>query len=374
MTGRQKIESALSQNGISETPAVICYEGIYIRDHWEQLTSCPWWYQYSPDIELQLQWHRDVITRTGQDWFYLPFFYSRDERKYLSIETNSNGIFQINKRTDKKYKLSKPQVAGWSESGELHSHHPQHLIDTFKEIDSAIYISPDFDPKWSIADGRNDLALRLLDEFKDLYPISHVGSPLWHTYQIWGFEGMMTMIAERPDLVKHACERFLIQSIRSVQQNAILGVKGIWIEECFTDMISPKAFEEINVSILQTLVKEIRKAGMKSIYYYCGDPAGKWDHILSVGADAVSLEESKKGFVIDIDEIVDRVNGRCTVLGNLDAIHLLSDGTEDELCAEIARQIQAGRRNNGKFIMSIGSPVTPGTTVERVRLYCNIAH
>ena len=139
-------------------------------------------------------------------------------------------------------------------------------------------------------------------------------------------------------------------------------------------MISPKAFEEINVYILQTLVEEIRKAGMKSIYYYCGDPAGKWDHILSVGADAVSLEESKKGFVIDIDDVVDRVNGRCTVLGNLDAIHLLPDGTEDELRAEIARQIQAGRRNNGKFIMSIGSPVTPGTTVDQVRLYCNIVH
>ncbi|MDQ1326843.1 MAG: Uroporphyrinogen deCOase protein [Candidatus Poribacteria bacterium] len=374
MTGRQKIESALSPSGTNEIPAVICYEGIYIRDHWEQLTSCPWWYQYSPDIELQLQWHRDVITRTGQDWFYLPFFYSREERKNLFIEINSEDVFQINKHTDKKYKLSKPQVAGWSESGGLHSHHPQRLIDTFEEIDSAIYVSPDFDPKWSIADGRNDLALRLLDEFKDLYPISHVGSPLWHTYQIWGFEGMMTMIAEHPDLVKHACKRFLIQSIHSVQQNAMLGANGIWIEECFTDMISPKAFEEINVSILQTLVEEIRKAGMKSIYYYCGDPSGKWDQILAVGADAVSLEESKKGFVIDIDDVVDRINGRCTVLGNLDAIHLLPDGTEDELRAEITRQIQAGRRNNGKFIMSIGSPVTPGTTVDRVRLYCNIVH
>jgi len=374
MTGRQKIESALSPSGTNEIPAVICYEGIYIRDHWEQLTSCPWWYQYSSDIEHQIQWHRDVITRTGQDWFYLPFFYSRDERKNISIETNSEGVFQIDKRTDRKYRLSKPQVAGWSESGGLHSHHPQCLIDTFDEIDNAIYISEDFDPKWSIMSGRDDLALRLLDEFSDLYPISHVGSPLWHTYQIWGFEGMMTMIAEQPDLVKHACKRFLIQNIRSIQQSAMLGSAGVWIEECFTDMISPKAFEEINVPVLKILVEEIRKTGMKSIYYYCGNPSGKWDQILSVGADAISLEESKKGFVIDINDVADRVQGKCAILGNLDAIHLLPNSTEDELRKEIVRQIHAGCRNDGRFIMSIGSPVTPGTTVDRVKLYCDIVH
>jgi len=374
MTGKQKIESAFSLNGTSEIPAVICYEGIYIRDHREQLTSCPWWYQYSPDIEEQLQWHRDVRTKTGQDWFYLPFFYSREERENISIEVSSEGVFQTDKRTRRTYILTKPQVAGWSKSGGLHSHHPQHLMGTIKEIDTAIHVSPDFDPKWSIEDGRNDLALRLLDEFSDLYPISHVSSPLWLTYQLWGFEGMMTMIATKPELVKHACERFLTQGIRQVQQCAMLGAAGIWIEECMTDMISPKSFAELNVPFLQRLVEEIRKAGMKSIYYYCGDPAGKWEHILSVGADAISLEESKKRFTIDIEDVVDRVQGKYTILGNLDAINILPCATEDELRKEIERQINTGRRNNGRFIMSIGSPVTPGTTVERVRLYCDLVH
>lgn len=374
MTGKQKIESAFSKNGTPEIPAVICYEGIYIRDHWDQLTDCPWWYQYSPDIEHQLKWRRDVINRTGQDWFYLPFFYSKEERNNIIIEVNSDGIFQTNKRSEYKHRLTKPTVAGWSESGGLHSYRPKRLIDSFKELDDYIYVSPEFDPKHSIADGRNDLALMLMDEFHYLYPICHVSSPLWHTYGIWGFEGMMTMIIEKPELVKYACEKFLIQSIRSVQQCAMLGAKGIWIEECFTDMISPKAFEEINVPVVTKLVDEIRKTGMKSIYYYCGNPAGKWDSLFAVNADAISLEESKKGFTIDIDEVVDRSQGKCTVLGNLDAINLLPKCSEDELIAEISRQIQAGRRNNGRFIMSIGSPVTPETTVERVKLYCDIVH
>lgn len=92
----------------------------------------------------------------------------------------------------------------------------------------------------------------------------------------------------------------------------------------------------------------------------------------SSGADALALEESKKGFVIDIEEIVEKVNGRCTVLGNLDAMDLLKNGTEEQLRAEIVRQIAAGRRNKSRFMMSIDSPVTPATSVERVRLYCDL--
>jgi uroporphyrinogen-III decarboxylase len=120
------------------------------------------------------------------------------------------------------------------------------------------------------------------------------------------------------------------------------------------------------------VVDEIRVLEMDSIYYYCGNPEGKWEHILTVGADALALEESKKGFLIEIDDVVTRVNGRCAVLGNLDAVGVLQDGTAEQLRAEIARQIKAGRRNGSRFIMSVGSPVTPGTAVERVRLYCEL--
>ena len=86
------------------------------------------------------------------------------------------------------------------------------------------------------------------------------------------------------------------------------------------------------------------------------------------------LEESKKGFKIDIEDVVDVVQGRIAVLGNLDAIGVLQGGSEQDLEAEIARQVRVGRRNKGRFIMSIGSPVTPATPVERVRHYCDLVH
>ena len=372
MRGRARIEAAFSPEGARAFGAVICYEGIYIRDHWAQLTDCPWWYRYSPDMEQQLRWRRDVIRATGQDWFVLPDFHSRWERGQMRLDVGLEGVFLV--RGEARRRIPEPQVAGWSPGRGVESIHPARPARDESDIDALIRL-PDGDPELAIRDGGGELAAALLSEFGDrLYPVRHVLGPLWSCYQLLGFEGWMMMVAERPDLVRYACQRFLANRVQEIHQAAAMGAAGIWIEDCMTDMIGPRAFADLNVPFLQDMVREIREVGMKSIHYYCGDPAGKWDSLLAVGADALSLEESKKGFCIDVEEVVARMRGRCVVLGNLDAIHLLEAGSEQKLAADVDRQLAAGRRNGSRFIMSLGSPVTPGTMVERVRRYCDLVH
>jgi len=373
VTGREKIEAAFSASGTREIPAVICYEGIYYRDRWDEVTGCPWWYVFSPDIDEQYEWRANAIERIGQDWFVLPYCRTREGRRGVSIVTRGEDAFEVDASTGREEKLTRPVVAGWSPAGDLASVHPEKLAQTPGEIEDAIGIPADWNPDRVTSEGRDDLAKMMLRGCgRDLYPIQHVSSPFWRLYSLWGFEGMMMMVASRPDLVKCAVDRALVLAIRQVKEAAVLGAYGIWIEECLTDMVSPRAFAEFNLPALKKLVEEIRRAGMRSIYYYCGNPNDRWDLLFSAGADALSLEESKKGWTVDIDEVVKRAGGRCAVLGNLDAIHLLPKASEKELSAEIARQIAAGRRNSNRFIMSIGSPVTPGTPVSRVRRYCDL--
>lgn len=374
MTGREKITAALSAGGTGETPVVICYEGIYVRDHWDRLTRCPWWYPFSPRLDHQLSWRRDVISATPQDWFALPACPSRDERERCLVEERPGGVVRVDRRTGREEKLVRPVVGGWDPAGVSRQAELPCLPQTTDEIDAAIPPAGDLDPERFIAEGRGDLAAALLGEFgEERFPLAGVSSPLWGCYGLWGFEGMMLMIAERPGLVRHACRRLLAHRVGAVRQAAALGAAGVWIEECMTDMISPAAFAALNVPSLRKLIDEIRRSGMKSIYYYCGDPAGKWEHILPLGMDALSLEEGKKGFAIEIEEAARLVSGRCALLGNLDAVGVLQNGSDGQLRAEIARQIAAGRENGGRFVMSLGSPVTPATPPQRVRQYCRLA-
>ncbi len=371
MTGRQKIEAALSKEGAPEIAAVIPYEDIYIRDHWSQLTAYAWWYAFSPQVGQQMAWRREVFPAIGQDWMTLPACPSRAQREERTIHARGEGVFLANARTGEEIPLREPAVGGW-ESFERggYSGHVERLADTPEAVDDLIPIREIFDADRFREEGRDDLARALLAEFGHLYPVSYAAAPLWRCYRLWGFEGMMAMVAEQPELVKHACERFLHNELVAVQEAAALGAAGIWIEDCLTDLIGPRAFQVLNLPYVRMLVETIGGLGMHSIYYFCGSPAGKLDLLLEAGADALSLEESKKGFTIDIAEVAESVRGRCALLGNLDAIRLLPEGSEQELRAEIARQAAAGRRNGGRFVMSLGSPVTPGTSPERVRRYC----
>ena len=375
MTGRERIEAALSGRGAVEIPAVICYDGIYCRDHWDELTSYPWWYRVSFDMDHQLAWLTAAAAATPQDWFPVTALPSRREREAVRIEARDDAVIRVDTRTGKEERLVRPRIGGWALNAPVGDRKAAGLPNSTEDIDAAVGACPPFDPRRFAGEGRADLAKALMDgPCKGRFPLASVSSPLWGCYSLWGFEGMMALVADRPDLVAHACRRILDRRIREVRDAAALGAAGMWIEECLTDMISPAAYESLNLPVLGRLIDEIRSCGMKSIYYYCGDPSGKWDAILSAGADALSLEESKKGFEIDIHDVVRRVGGRCAVLGNLDAIHVLPSADEPQLRSAIADQIVAGRANRGRFITSVGSPVTPGTSVERVRRYLELAH
>lgn len=373
MTGRERIEAALSDEGTPETPAVICYERIFIRDHWRELTGREVWESYDPDIDKQIAFSREIIEKTGQDWLRVYPFYSTEDRRSLSIELRGDDAFLVDDRGEKERRLSEAGFGRWDLSCGFQQDETQGALESREDINRVVPAARGDAAAQMSASGRLELSNRLLADFGDkLFPLYHVLSPFWRCEELWGFEDLMLKTTSAPDLICHACERFLELAIEEVHKATALGAAGIWIEECYTDMIGPDAYRALSLPHLKALVEEIRGATLSSIYFYGGNPAGKWELILSAGADALALEESKKNFTIDIEDVVDRVQGRCAVLGNLDSIGVLQNGSDEALRAEIARQMAAGRRNRGRFIMSTGSPVTPSTPVARVRGTCDL--
>ena len=374
MTGREKIAASFTEHGTTQIGVVVPYEGLYVRDRWDALTGLPWWFQFEPRIDRQMDWRASVRQCMDIDWVTLPVHYSRQEQSSIRIQQEDEHVFLIDDGTGERTPLRRPAQSGWNPAGDVESHEPTDPPDTPEEID-ALVPAPPADSVSLAKEGRDSLAKAILQGFgRGLYPIAQVSSPLWRCYDLWGFEGLMTRVRTNPELVKHACSRFLACSVHDAHCAAALGAQAVWLEECLTDMIAPQDFESINMPFLRELVQSIRSVDMKSIYYFCGNPAAKWEQILSAGADALALEEGKKGFQIDIEDVVAVVRGRCAVLGNLDAIDVLQNGTEDELRHEIRRQMAAGRKNKDKFVMSLGSPITPGTSPQRVRLYCDLSH
>lgn len=363
LTGREKIEAAFSPDGTPAFPAVVCYPGIFLRDHLAELTKLPWWQAQEPDPARQASYYEQLVSASGIDWFELGPGFSREEQQQIRLVEKSDGIYHIDARTGQVRRLEPPVVSGTLSV--LRDQAPV-IDDPEPFLQAHVQQAPAFT---GIEPGRADLSQLLLGALPKLFPFQAVSAPLWALSSVLGHEQWFSLLATDPEPLYDAAQRLLHNSIQWVKYSAALGCRAIWLEDCLTDQIGPARFAQYHLPLLQQLTAAIRAAGMHSIHYFCGNPWPVWELLMTSGADAIALEESKKQFHIDIDEVVARVQGRMVVLGNLDAWDILERGSREELRREIARQLDAGRRNHGRFIMSTGSPVTPGTPAARVREY-----
>jgi hypothetical protein len=363
MTGRERILAALSPAGTAETPAVICYPGIFERDHLGELTGLPWWHLHAAEPAMHAAIQAEIVRATALDWFEVRAGASREEQAAVSLVEEAGAIIQRDARTGARRRLDPPVVSGTLSTVQADA--PE-IADVEAFLTTHV---PTPTPFTGIEDGRGDYPALLRAALSEHCPLAWAGTPQWLLAGTMGYAEWFAWLAHDPVPLERACARLLEAGIAGVRASAALGARVIWIEDCMTDQIGPERFRRYHLPFLRAFTDAIRAEGLSSIHYFCGNPWPYFDQLLDTGADALGLEESKKTFRIDIDDVVDRVAGRMAVLGNLDAIAVLEHGSDAALQAEVTRQLAAGRRNGGRFLMSTGSPVTPGTPAARVRAY-----
>ena len=365
MTGREKTLAALSGEGSPFIGAGVCYASIYIRDAWDRLTDKPWWVPYWGGRERIESAYLDIYARLDYDWIPVSGGFAAPPEDETVTE-RPDGAYRVNLITGEERRLVRPPVGGFDASDALK---PQNGAPVSREgVDSAV----DADP--SIADeGPSFLSVFLRKNFPDRCPEGYVCSPFTKCFYIWGYEQTMKMAYDDPVLLEYACGKLAETAFRELRRERSNGAEFVWVEECYSDMVSAAHYGRFCLPYLRRLCGEIRALGMKSVFYYTGDPKGKMDLLLQSGADMIGFEESKKGFKLDIIELAEAVRGRMGLLGNLDAINLLPACTHEELRAALTVQAEAAKIMKGRFIFGIGSPLTPGTSVERAGEYVEAA-
>ena len=375
MTGREKILAAMSQQGTEHTPIVLCYPEIFMREQWENITRVPWWGMHSQTIEMAIEAHRDLLAVTGEDRVRLWMSSPRHERERYRVEgIDEKRALRVDTVTGQTEELLRPPPGGFVSQGDR-GWLENRQYTSREQIDELLPIPPAETVESLAAAGRSDKPGRMLEEFCDeKMPWTQLPSPWDPLFKLWGYEGLMIACAERPELVAYACRRVVECTRNRIATWKAAGVELIWVEEGSSDQISPEQHRRLILPPMQDLTAALREAGMKSIYYYTGNPNDRMDVLLASGADALALEESRKNFVIDIEEKARQVDGRMALVGNLDEYNVLEKGPIEGIRAEVARQLAAGKRNGGRFLMGIGGPITPNTPLDHVRAIAETVH
>jgi uroporphyrinogen decarboxylase len=349
-------------------PVVIPYMSIFLRDHWEQITYEPWWLaerQTELDFVSKLKVEDDLQKKLDLDWMQCGLCPSKEWRENNSIEVVGNKIFLVDAEKTKKTEIMKQPPGG------IHKPRDEELVKSIDEIDARVKV---VDAKTLIEEGRLDYIKMVVEKFgSNKFICAGLNSPFWSSSSFFGFTKTYTNLFRKPELAEALCRRLTDSSMEILKAYSKMGVDIIWYEECLASAneISLSQFDRFCLPYNVELLPEINRLGMKSVYYPCGDVRDRLELMIEAGPDCISLEESKKGFEIDLAWVNEVVEGRVCIFGNLDSIGVLQNGTREGLRAEVRRQVEIGREY-GRFVMSLGSPVTPRTSASRVREYVNL--
>ena len=371
MTDKERVLAALEGRSVDRNPVTVLYDQLYHRDHFEELTGEPqWqmdqWLHASPELYLSL--YRQMIEKARFEILQPDQAPSRGVRENVEFVQVEGRRYRRDKR-DGTVNLIADPISGHAD--DVQANQVQYVFDK-GDVDYHVRIPQAED---RIASGANDYVQAVVAALgRDQFVMSGgVVGVLYLCSLYVGQTNLYALLIENPNLIDYLCHKLLEQNIETIRQLAASGGDAIYIDDAMTtsDMISVQHYERYSLPYMQEMVGEIHRLGQRAIVIYFGGIADRLEQIASIGADGLQMETSMKGYVNDIDETVRRIGNRVTLLGNLDPVNVLQNGTEEELEAEMRRQASAGRQGRG-FIACTGSPITPSTPLSRVQRFVQL--
>lgn len=319
------------------------------------------------------------IFKERPDWMEIGRGASRSWAERTDILAEDGVLYYEDKETGKRRSMHDSRLP-WGNMERAAEHDStQDLWDTSAQIRSEEQVDarlPLPDPQALLERGDFDLPRQVLADYGDSTFITTIlDTPFSDAYSLLGFQGLMLIQHDRPKLFHYLLERRLECTKKVMEAWAEVGIHGVYVEEVFTgaDIISPGTYDEWVFAYNQRYFQHMSGLGLLPIHYVCGDVVPRLDRIAQLDIAAVGVEESKKTFLIEIEEVVRQVAGRVAVLGNIDAVRYGPNATLEEMAAEAKRQLRIGQEAKG-FMLSTGSPFPLDTNPRLVDTMIATAH
>jgi hypothetical protein len=223
--------------------------------------------------------------------------------------------------------------------------------------------------------GYYDVAKELTRRFKgEKFVYGRVGIPYGALFGDWSdIEGAMVALKRAPERCIALIEASIPQRLEEIRAWAEVGVHGLWLGQwmCSNDMISEADYLRFVYPYDKIIIDAVHEAGMMSIYHFCGDVIPRLKHLKKLAPTVFGVEESKKGFSVEVGEVRAGMGPGMCLLGNIDVYDIVERGTPEAWAHEVERQIRAA--GPARFIVSCGSPITHDTPPQQVREFIQTA-
>jgi [methyl-Co(III) methanol-specific corrinoid protein]:coenzyme M methyltransferase len=165
--------------------------------------------------------------------------------------------------------------------------------------------------------------------------LGKVMGPWTISYHLVGTEEFLTWTILAPDKLREFLDRLKGISIQYARAQLQAGADVVVLADHATgDLLSPDTYEHFLLPIHKEIIQEI---GAPIILHVCGNCLDRLHLFAEAGFDAYHFE-----WQVDAREAVRRVNGKMSLIGNVDNAKTLLRGTPEQVYEQARYAIDAG--------------------------------
>lgn len=192
-----------------------------------------------------------------------------------------------------------------------------------------------------------------------------VEGPVAEAADLRGINHIMMDFYEQPDFVRDLFHFTVDMGLAFARAQKDAGADLMGVGDAAASLVGPQVYEEFVWDAEKRLVDGLHEMGLKVRLHICGDTRPLLEGMGRLGCEIVDLD-----YMAPVAEGRAAMGPEQVLLGNLDPVRCLRDGTPESVRAAIAQCHQEAGPN---FIVGAGCEVTRDTPHENLRAMCDYA-
>lgn len=186
-----------------------------------------------------------------------------------------------------------------------------------------------------------------------------VEGPCAEAADLRGINTLMTDFVDDPAFVRGLFDFCVEQALRFARPQVEAGADIIGVGDAAASLVGPALYDEFVWPYEKRLVDGLHSLGTRVRLHICGRTRRLFDGMGKLGADIVDLD-----FFAPVDEARLVMGPEQVLLGNINPVRVLKDGTPESVYTAVAEcHRQAGRN----YVAGAGCEIARGTPPENVR-------
>lgn len=175
----------------------------------------------------------------------------------------------------------------------------------------------------------------------------------------------MFLLVDEPETVHALVEKttaFLVSYARAFKA---AGADGVFMAEPLAGVIAPQALAEFSAPYVRRIVEAVQTPAFPVCYHNCGNNVVK-------AADAIFAQGSAGchfGNAVDLAEMLAKAPAQTRVMGNVDPVSVLAQGTPETVRAAV-RTLVAACGAYPNFVLSSGCDIPASSPWENIEAFC----